>query len=428
MGSFRKKLIGVGFVPILGLFFAWTVLNTGCAPAPNATAPITLRFSTWGSAEEMAILKTQLTGFEAQHPRIRVSVIHAPENYFQKLHILVAGGLTPDVMMVNSFDYPVYAHHGILAALDQPVAQNNLAPVFYPAPLKAFQYNGHLYALPRDVSMLAVFVNTDLFKASGIPVPPNNWTLSDLSQIAPKLTRDTNQDGQPEQFGLSFSSKPPLTWMPYVWSQGGALFSDDLQHVRLGEPKAVKALQAYADLRNHRHAAPSKTQVGNATMSQLFVQGKLAMLVSGRWSVPLLRKQAKFAWTVLPFPSGRAGSRVGVDASGYAMSASTQHPTESWALIQYLTSPKAQSALTQGGLIVPARRDVAESPVFLTPPAASSQVFLDAMTTGIPTQAPLRWNEMAEEINLGLEPVFDGTESAQTAVTKLVPKLEALLQ
>jgi len=168
--------------------------------------------------------------------------------------------------------------------------------------------------------------------------------------------------------------------------------------------------------------------VGNATMSQLFVQGKLAMFVSGRWSVPLLRKQAQFEWTVLPFPAGRAGSRVGVDASGYAMSASTQHPQESWALIQYLTSAEAQSALTKGGLIVPARRDVAESPVFLTPPASSSRVFLDAMATGVPTQAPLRWNEMAEEINLGLEPVFDGTESAQSAVSKLVPKREALLK
>jgi len=243
MGSFRKKLFGAGLVPILGLLFAWSALNTGCAPAPKSTAPITLRFSTWGSAEEMAILKTQLAKFEARHPQIRVSVIHAPENYFQKLHILVAGGLTPDVMMVNSFDYPVYAHYGVLAPLDLPIKDYQLAPVFYRAPLQAFQYKEHLYALPRDVSVLAVFVNTDLFKKAGVPVPRPNWTLADLAQIAPKLTRDTNHDGQPEQFGLSFSSKPPLTWLPYVWSQGGALFHVDLRHIRLGEPHAVEALQ-----------------------------------------------------------------------------------------------------------------------------------------------------------------------------------------
>lgn len=429
MGLFCTKTSLFGFAWALAACVGLAACWSGCAPSsPKDSRPVTLRVSTWGSAEEMAILKTQLAQFETQHPRIQVSVIHAPENYFQKLHILVAGGLTPDVMMVNSFDYPVYAHHKILAPLDKPLDGNHLQSVFFPAALQAFRYQGVLYALPRDVSVLGVFVNTDMLKAHGVEIPQSDWSITDLKALAPKLTQDTTGDGQPDEFGISFSSKPPLMWLPYVWSEGGALLSDDLQHVRLNEPKAVEALQAYADLRNKAHGAPTKTQVGNATMSQLFVQGKLSMLVSGRWSVPLLRKQAKFHWEVLPFPQGRAGSRVGVDASGYALSSTTTHPKEAWELLAFLTSRPVQTAFAQGGLIVPARQDVAQSPAFRVSPASSSQVFLDAMASGVPTQAPLRWNELAEELNLGLEPVFDGTQSARDAIAQMTPKLEAMLK
>ncbi len=392
---------------------------------------VTLRFSTWGSAEEMVVLNSLLNTFEAKHPHIHIQVLHIPENYFQKLHILIAGGLTPDVVFMNSLSLPVYADNNIFLPLEsflgKPQSPLNQKTFFEPA-LKALSWKEHLYAIPRDVSDLVVYYNADLFKQAGLLPPKPNWTLQEMLVMAQKLTRDTNGDGVQDQFGISFYAKPPLFWLPFVWSTGGHLFNPGLTQFQLNQPKAVQALQFYGDLRNRWHVAPRLEEVGSATMSQLFLQGKLAMMVSGRWSVPILRKQAKFHWDVVPFPQGNAGSVVGVDASGYAISKVTQHPQESWELVQFLSSHHAQQIFSQSGLIVPARIDVAQSAGFLKNPPAHGRYFISVIAQGQPSHTPVRWDEISEELDLALEPVWEGTTTAKQAIESVSPKIEKLLQ
>jgi multiple sugar transport system substrate-binding protein len=163
-------------------------------------------------------------------------------------------------------------------------------------------------------------------------------------------------------------------------------------------------------------------------MSQLFMQGKLAMMVSGRWSVPVFRSQAKFDWDIAPFPKGSAGSIVGIDSSGYAISKTTRFPQEAWSFIAFLSSTKAQTALAESGLIVPARQDVAHSQAFLQSPPQHSKTFIDIIEYGNPTHVPVRWNEIAEELGLALEPVFEGTRTAEEALKKVQPKIQILLE
>jgi len=375
--------------------------------APQSTQRVTIKFSTWGSAQELTVVKKLLGQFEQQHPTIHVELLHIPENYFQKLHILIAGDLAPDVMFVNSLSFPVYAENHILEPLDI-----NSTP-FFPAALQAFQWHGHLYAVPRDVSDLVVFYNKTMFKKAGISYPKPDWTMADLLNISHQLT-------QPGQFGFSFYSKPPFLWLPFVWSSGGDIFDADFKRFTLTMPEAMKAIQFYADLRNRWHVAPTRMDVGNTTMSQLFLQQKLAMMIGGRWNVPILREQAPFQWDVVPFPAGKAGSVVSIDASGYAMSHTSPHKAESWALISFLSSRDAQRQLAQSGLIIPARKDAVGSD--------QSVYFLQAMKKGLPTHTPVRWNEIDEELTLALEPVFDGTESAEHALHTVAPKIEKLLR
>lgn len=164
-------------------------------------------------------------------------------------------------------------------------------------------------------------------------------------------------------------------------------------------------------------------------MSQLFLQQKLAMMVSGRWSVPVLREQAKFRWDVVPLPNGPAGSRVGIDASGYGISTQSQHPQESWALIRFLLSKEALLKVAASGLIVPAREDVANAPGFLNPGAAPvhSAAFIEVIAKGVPTHTPPRWNEFSEELGLALDPVWEGKQTPQVALQHAKPRLEKIL-
>jgi ABC-type glycerol-3-phosphate transport system substrate-binding protein len=51
---------------------------------------IDIKFSTWGSETEISILRPIIEDFNQENPDIHVEIMHIPQNYFQKLHMLVA--------------------------------------------------------------------------------------------------------------------------------------------------------------------------------------------------------------------------------------------------------------------------------------------------------------------------------------------------
>lgn len=407
----------------------------------NAGSRAVIQLATWGSEPEIAVLREMLGEFEREHPRIHVKLVHIPENYYQKLHILVAGDMTPDVVFTNSISFPVYASQNVfldlrpfLAASGHSPGVESLEKAFYPSAMAAFtwrQPDGKvlLGALPRDISDLVVFYNQDRFRETGVSFPRPGWRWEEFLETAKALTTDQNHDGDPERFGVSFYATPPLFWLPFVWSADGELFSPDLRHISLDRPEAIRGLRFYAALRNRWHVAPRKTEIGGVTMSQWFLQQRLGMMISGRWSVPVLRQQARFHWDVAPLPVGPSGySRVGIDASGYAIAARSRYPRQSFELIRFLLSRHAIEKVTASGLIVPARMDVAQSPMFLTGRPAHGKAFLGAIPDGRPTRTPPRWNEIAEELGLALEPVWDGKQDASAAIQAVKPRLEQMLE
>jgi multiple sugar transport system substrate-binding protein len=417
----------------LMLFFA------GCSPGAARSDRVELTLSTWGNAAEVKTLRQLVGQFERAHPRTHVTLLHIPENYFQKLHMLIAADLAPDVAFINSLSFPVYATHGVFLDLRPYMAQSRLArPTdYFPQSLAAFQWpkgdlSAPIGAIPRDVSDLVVFYNRDWLRAAKLADPKADWTWPEavaMGRQAMATQPPGTKPGGPPRFGWSFYQKPPLFWLPFLWSWGGGLTSADLSREATSNPKTAAGLQFYTDLRHKYHVSPTQSQAGGTTMSQLFLQQRVAFLVSGRWTVPVLREEARFDWDVVPFPKGPAGSRVGIDASGYAITKTSKHPKEAWQLVEFLTSRPSVEAVSKSGLIVPARKDVAASPLFLAPgqKPANSRAFLDVIATGVPTATPARWNEFSETLMLAVEPVFDGEAKAAPALKRVVEELQTLL-
>ena len=391
-----------------------------------------LRFATWGSVDEVALLKPLLRDFTDRRG-IPVELVHIPEGYLQKLPILFASRQAPDVLFLNNMTLPAYADSGALLPLDSRLAGSSSLSeaAFFPQGLDAMRWKEALYAVPRDLSNLVIYVNRDMFAQAGLPLPRRDWTLPELLDVARQLGGPpaAGKSANPRHFGISFD-KRPLFWLPYLWSDGGDLFDPSLTRSTLAEPAAIRALQFYADLAHRHHVAPRETDTGNAPMAQLFAQGKLAMFVSGRWSVPGFRKNLAFDWDVWPFPAGSAGSIVDVDASGWAISAQSPRPDEAWELIEHLAGQEASERFSAGGLIVPARRDVAEDPAFLDPSLAprGARTFLDALATGRPTRTPPNWGEVTTVLDLELAPLWRGEASASTVLPKAARRLDELLR
>lgn len=414
--------LNIVFLVILLIFL------TGCAKKPDKTV---LTFTSWGSKSEIAILRPLIEEFEQQNPDISVEFIHTPENYFRKLHLLVASNLTPDVVFINNIYGALYAESGVFLDLSEFMKKDGISEQdFYQAGLDTFRREGKLYAIPRDVSNLVIYYNKDIFDKYDVSYPQEGWTYEDFLKTAKQLTRDVNGDGRTDIFGISFREEM-LFWLPYLMSNGGGVLSPDIKDIIIGTPASIEAIQFYSDLRNCYHVAPTKSEAGSATMAQLFMQGRLAMHLSGRWFVPLYRKELAFNWDVVTFPHGKAGSITAGDASGWAISAKTKHPEEAWRFVSFLASKTSIEKFTKSGLIVPARVDVANSPVFLdkSQPPEHSEVFISTMERSVPTPVTKNYQEITDILQNALEPVWSGRVSARQAVDKkLVDRLQKTLE
>lgn len=371
-----------------------------------------IQFASWGSKSEIEILKPVLAEFERENPDIKVNFIHIPQNYFQKIHLLFASNLAPDVLFINNLYLPIYANAGMLEELNSSPHFSPLTShfsLFYDKALKALSYDGKLYAIPRDVSTLVIYYNKNIFEKFNVALPNKYWTLNDLLILAKKLTKDVNNDGKTDIWGISFE-EDLLFYLPYLMSEGGGVLSDDLKTLIINTPESQKGLKFYADLRNKYHVAPTKAESASATMAQLFLQGKLAMHLSGRWLVPKYREDAKFEWNVINFPSGDAGSVVPLDASGWAISKNSKHKKEALRLIEFLSSKESIEKFTKSGLIVPARIDVTEGAfVQSTKAPQNSKVFIDVIKTAKNTPVSINYSEIQDDLKEKTDYLFNKT-------------------
>ncbi len=411
-----KKILFISIICIISI-----AVLSGCRQKSNKTL---IKFSSWGSESEISILKPLLQEFETKNPAIKVDFIHIPKNYFQKLHLLVASNLTPDVIFINNLNAPLYAENKIFLDLSKNMKNDSSISAisekdFFPQALNAFNYKSTLYAIPRDVSNLAVYYNKDLFDKYNVSYPNKNWSFQEFLDTCRKLTKDKNKNGKIDQFGVSFE-EAPLFWLPWLWSNGGGLISKDLNSIIIDKPESIEALQFYADLRNKYHVAPTKSEAGSATMAQLFIQEKIAMHISGRWSTPRYRKDINFNWDIARFPSGKAGSIVDCDTSGWAISSTSKHPKEAWELIKFLASKKSIEKFTQNGLIVPSRIDVANSDIFLDKflSPKNSKIFIEIIPDSIPTPVSKNYQEITDTLNSSFEPLWNGKKSAKELINK----------
>ena len=97
-----------------------------------------------------------------------------PSSIYTKFDTMVAGNAGPDLFAgFETKQLPHYAGVGAALNMDPYVARST---TIKPASFFAYTWskhvlNGHLYAMPTNNAMLAIFYNVDLFKEAGVAPP-----------------------------------------------------------------------------------------------------------------------------------------------------------------------------------------------------------------------------------------------------------------
>lgn len=345
----------------------------------KSTEDVVLKFSTWGSASEMSILAPIIKDFENSHKGVKVEVLHIPQDYFQKLHLLFASNMEPDVVLINNQNIPVYSK--FLTNLEEIIDKKN----YYNKSIECMTYENKLYAVPRDCSGLVIYYNKDIFDKYGVSYPTTTWSLDDLLNTSKKLTKNGC-------WGISY--EPSIYYaLPFMHTFGGGVYNGTGY---IGENKdTVKGLNFYNDLAYKYHYAPMPSEVGSKTLAQMFLEGNLAMHLSGRWMIPKYRTSAKFRWDVVNFPDYKATN----DATGWAISKRSHNKKLAKEFVQYLSSRNSINKFSEDGLIVPARKDVANSKMFLTGEPKNSKVFIDSVEKANITIVGKNFNRDIDRLN-----------------------------
>jgi len=339
------------------LVLSFIFLLTGCGKKEDVVT-----FSTWGSITEIQVLKTVIKKFEQENPDIKINLMHIPQNYFQKLHLLFASNTAPDVIFINNLYLPIYARY--LEDLNSYVDKKS----FYTNAISSLTYEDKLLAVPRDISSLVFYVNLDK-----TDLPKSDWKIEDLISKA---------------YSISFEDE--IYWAtPYLSYFADVDLTDGLS------TEELNALNFYKSLRDDLKLAPTKSQIGSSTLAQMFLDEKIVFYLSGRWMYPKITEKAKFNWSVINFPYGRYPQLI--DSSGWAINKTSKNKEKSIRFVQYLSSYDVSEQFRDTGLIIPARIDTSQK---LNNENHNERVFLETIFHSKPTPTDKNYKKTIDKLNL----------------------------
>ena len=406
--------------------------NQAPAEAPAAKDAVALRLTFWGDLDDMPTWKAGLNQWDQKQSGIKINWENTPwDQYWTKLQTEVAGGTTPDVVGMVSMYSQQYCRQGTLLALDDFIAKEPDVQMddFWPAIMNAYKWQNKTYALPYDLSTMCMMYNKKLFDEAGVSYP-TEWTWDQFLDAATKLTKDTNGDGKPDQYGYIL---PTFDWTIDVplGTNKGRFISEDGLKCMLDTPEAVETIQFLADTRNVQHVAPTPGEAGDIP---LFETGKAAITWGNPEYVQNLvervgppRQNDKFLWDVCYFPQKQQNANA-VQGGSFSIGKSTKYTQEAWDFVKFYTSgPVLEMMVGKPSRGIPGRRSVAKSLITDQNPE-HQQFFLDAVDLPSTSTFIPAYQQAIDIMHKYTDQVFLGQMTAAEGCPKVVAELDPILE
>ena len=413
--------------------------TTTVAPTSVSTvakANVGIRFSFFGDTNEQAIWEKVAQQYSTASG-VAVTTEPIPTDYFTKIQTELAGGVGADAILMEDKPTSGYAKNGVFHELDGFIGADHTFKMddYYTVLFDGLKYHGKLYGLPQHWLTQSIAYNKQIFRAAGIPFPAvdwkdPSWNWNAFLDAAQKLTVSSN--GKTTQWGFPLTGYSWTRWRMWVWQNGGEVLSPDLKQCVLGTSEATEGLQFYADLPNVHHVGPTPAErkaANNADDTTLFAQSKAAMIATPPYFFDLRSQIKDIDWDIVPMPMQKKRAAP-LWPDSISMNAATKASEATWGLLRYVVGTEGQTTITTLGRGVPVLKSVANSPAFLqtTKQPASIASYLDVPQYGVVTQYTTVWTEMEKANADELTPVFLGQRSAKDGVTRLVPRINTLLQ
>ena len=431
----RRRLVAATPLALsAGAFLAACGGNTagtaGEASKPGTTAVSasgTVRYFNWGNSFSDGIEQKVIDAFHAKQNKIKVEFTNSQNEHFTKLQAAIAGGDPPDSALVDGYDIRALVKAG--GAQDVTARMNRdgvKKEDYFESWFDEFLYKNKYYYHPNmRGSTASFFYNKSLIEKMGAKVPKEGWTLTDWLEIAQKTTRDSsgragNQGGF-DPTAATFGTERPGLWWPFLWANGAELVDMEKNVCTLDSPAAVESLQFLQDL-VHKHKVTRNSFPNVPGASNLFVEGKLAIVFQWFTDIPRYRTEIKdFEWDTVVMAQGKAKKQIGLyKGNGEVIPAGAKNPDAAWEFMKFLGGYDAMLIYGVEGRFVPALKKAANDPQFLKTgkPPFNLATFTDNRVKTLPLMP--EWNQFNREIwTPNLNKIWNNEAPAKDAAAEI---------
>ncbi|HKV46144.1 MAG TPA: sugar ABC transporter substrate-binding protein [bacterium] len=300
-----------------------------------------------------------IDGYERAHPEIAVHWIDIPAQAIeQKLLAAVAGGVSPDVVNLNTEGTLRMAEAHALVDVDAAVPAAARA-LYFPNIWDSTRYEGKAYGIPWYVVPNVLAYNRSLFHRAGLDPAHPPGSEDAFIRAATTIKERTGVYGfMPNVDGIRF--------LKVFQEDGLPILSPDRRHAVFDSPAHARLLATYVALFK-RDLFPSDTlQRGYLGATERYAAGQLGMLTTGPQFLLRVRSDSPDVYrdtAVAPYPLGRARV-LDLPTMELTVPLASRHPREAVDFGLYATNDRNQLAFSHLVVIFPSTRAAAADPFF----------------------------------------------------------------
>lgn len=349
-GIKRLKINRIIIFSSLGLLIALFWMYTDPKQQSITGRQVVIRFWNGFTGPDGERIVKLVRQFNEENPDVQVRVQRIDWNtYYNKVFIAGLGGRSPDVFVVHESVLPRFIHAGLLEPIDRFVSgvQGLPAADFDTNAWCATHSDNRQWGIPLDVHPFGMYCNRTLFREAGLTNSAGDilipQTREELLTAMKRLTRDTDGDGKPDQWGYVMTTMR-MIFQSVMAQNGGALVSNNGRTCRINSPENRETMQFFYDLIYREKVCP-KPEGFDSWVG--FLQGKAGIVFEGIWMLSELGKSdLDFIGAALP----QIGRQPGVWADSHVLCLSKtvgrRQQEAGWKFIKYLSDHSLEWAQT----------------------------------------------------------------------------------
>ncbi|WGV26348.1 ABC transporter substrate-binding protein [Halotia branconii] len=424
---------------LLLLFLVIILTLSGCQALRNRVqADEVIRVTLWHGVNpppNRDLLQKLVDKFNQTHPNIQVESLYVGQQDQQTPKILAAvvANAPPDILWYNPTIMGQLVELDALIPLDEMLASSPVKDEIDPTLYTSMEYQGKTWSLPFATNNVGIFYRPSLFKAAGITELPRTW--EEFRQVAKKLTRDINNDGKIDQYGmflpLGKGEFTVFTWLPFMWSGGGELINGDSQTAAAvelqGNQGAIAALKYWRTLITDGSVILSSPERGYET--DKLIAGNVAMQLGGPWTLGQLQEMG-IDYDVLPIPVDEVPATSVGGENLFFFKTKPQQQKAAFKFAEYVLSEEFQTefALETGYLPINLKSRQSEKYQAFVNELPQLKVFLDQAKYGRSRPLFPGYNRISDSVGRAVESVLLRKKPPAEALQKTQQRLDLIFK